>query len=89
MKMGQEQQESSSQGNQAGPQDIYVDRSNKEVDLNLFGLNLAKLDTTSKYFIGFVLIALIFYSVIYGLKKIGEMNQKNKKEKKNKKTKTK
>lgn len=56
-------------------QEIYLNRE-KKVDLNLFGINISEINTTVKYGLGFSLIFLIFFSVIYGLNWIKQMNTK-------------
>ena len=75
-----------SEENYSEAQDIHYDR-NKNVDLNIFGLNLTELDPFTKNVLGLGLIALVFLSIIYGLNWIRLQRQANvsKKTRKNKK----
>lgn len=82
MKNGPQQRDSD---NQPGPQDIYLDRNKNEVDFNLFGLHIHKLDVFWKNIIGLGLIIAIFGIFAYGLKMLKDLNRKDKKDKKIKK----
>jgi hypothetical protein len=64
-------------------QDIYVNRE-KKVDLDLFGINITKLDSTTKNILGISLIVSIFLAVIFGLNWIRNLRKSNVRVKRNK-----
>ncbi len=65
--------------------EFYQFDRRKELDLNIFGFNFTELNTFYKYIIGICLIALVFLSVLYGLKRINDLRNQNKKKEKKKK----
>ncbi len=79
------EQESAGENNeQYDEQDIYVNRE-KKVELDIFGLNVTKLDNLTKNILGISLIFLVFFAVIYGLKWIKDLRKKDVKKKDKKK----
>ena len=65
--------------------EFYQFDRRKELDLNIFGFNFTELNIFYKYIIGIGLIALVFLSVLYGLKRINDLRNQNKKKEKKKK----
>ena len=65
---------------------IYMRNREDNLDFNIFGFNFTKLSDKYRYFIGCLLIAFVFLSVIYGLKWINDIRNEGKslKKKKNK-----
>ena len=64
---------------------IYMRNREDNLDFNIFGFNLTKLSDKYRYFIGCLLIAFVFLSVIYGLKWINDIRNEGKSLKKKKK----
>jgi hypothetical protein len=64
--------------------DFYQFDRRKESDLSIFGFNFTQLSGLYKYLIGMSLIALVFLSVLYGLKRINDLRNENKKKEKKK-----
>ena len=65
---------------------IYT-KNEDNVDLNIFGVNLSKIDEKWKNVIGIGLIVSVFGSIIFGMKWIKGIRNEGKKEKKKKKKK--
>jgi hypothetical protein len=64
---------------------IYMRNREDNLDFNIFGFNFTKLSDKYRYFIGCLLIAFVFLSVIYGLKWINDIRNEGKSLKKKKK----
>ncbi len=64
---------------------IYMRNREDNLDFNIFGFNFTKLSDKYRYFIGCLLIAFVFLSVIYGLKWINDIRNEGKNLKKKKK----
>ena len=64
---------------------IYMRNREDNLDFNIFGFNFTKLSDKYRYFIGCLLIAFLFLSVIYGLKWINDIRNEGKSLKKKKK----
>ena len=64
---------------------IYMRNREDNLDFNIFGFNFTKLSDKYRYFIGCLLIAFVFLSVIYGLKWINDIRNEGKSSKKKKK----
>lgn len=66
---------------------MSVGNGKKNIEFNLFGVNITEMSSSVKYFLSFFFIVLLFGAIIYGLKKIKsfdrQVKSKVKKDKKN------
>lgn len=66
---------------------MSVGNGKKNIDFNLFGVNITEMSTSVKYLISFIFIVLLFGAIIYGLIKIKsfdrQVKSKVKKDKRN------
>lgn len=68
-------------------ENMSIGNGKKNIDFNLFGVNINEMSSTVKYFLSFIFIALLFGAIIYGLMKIKsfdrQVKSKVKKDKRN------
>lgn len=68
-------------------ENINIGNGKKNIDFNLFGVNINEMSSSIKYFISFLFIGILFGAIIYGLRKIKSFDRpvksKVKKDKKN------